>query len=489
MKRKAPMRQRASVNRPHTDSASLGASAGPALSATMKSALGITPPPMPIPIRALSENPLVRVGSLLLMFYVFLLVSRVLDVSFYWLRIPMITYVLLVSSAILCGSLQRAFRSRLGLVVLALSVWIVFTAVFSIWRGGSLILVRNTVQGLLLFVAVAGLTRSLVQARRLMYTIALAAAVTAALSFLMGRSVIGRLAVQSGSLADPNEFAMTLLVGAPFWFLDYARAGAWIRKAAAIAFVTLMAAAFLLTGSRGGLIALLLVLGVLFLRASLKAKALLAAAAPLAMLAAWLLLPPTIRMRYFTFFEEIQVTGEIDPVTRQQLVGSAVASAESRLDLLFRSLRMTLEHPLLGVGPGMFPVAVYEEARSRGEHTPWLVTHNTYTQMSSETGVLGFLLYTVAIGMCLGRAHALARRARTPTSPSAALAQLALVTWLAFLALAVCALFLSVAYTLLFYVLAGLVVSLESIAAASGVVPVQARQFAPAPVPAAPDRR
>ena len=68
-------------------------------------------------------------------------------------------------------------------------------------------------------------------------------------------------------------------------------------------------------------------------------------------------------------------------------VSSAYGSAEQRQHLFWRSLEVTLEHPLFGVGPGNFPII----------SDSWLVTHNSYTQMSSEGGIPALVLYVMVL--------------------------------------------------------------------------------------------
>ena len=48
---------------------------------------------------------------------------------------------------------------------------------------------------------------------------------------------------------------------------------------------------------------------------------------------------------------------------------------------------MTAEHPLFGVGPGNFPII----------SDSWRVTHNSYTQMSSEGGIPALVLYVMVL--------------------------------------------------------------------------------------------
>ena len=64
---------------------------------------------------------------------------------------------------------------------------------------------------------------------------------------------------------------------------------------------------------------------------------------------------------------------------------AAYASTQDRQQLLWRSIEVTKEHPLFGVGPGNF-------AQLSGN---WHVAHNSFTQMSSEGGIPALIFICV----------------------------------------------------------------------------------------------
>ena len=68
-------------------------------------------------------------------------------------------------------------------------------------------------------------------------------------------------------------------------------------------------------------------------------------------------------------------------------VASAYGSAQQREQLFWRSVEVTKEHPLFGVGPGNFQVISGD----------WHVTHNSFTQMSSEGGVPALIFYLLIL--------------------------------------------------------------------------------------------
>src|SRR5208282_1118084 len=66
---------------------------------------------------------------------------------------------------------------------------------------------------------------------------------------------------------------------------------------------------------------------------------------------------------------------------------SASASQVQRKALLIKSLVVTAQHPLFGVGAGNFQVV----------SGMWHETHNSYTQMSSEAGLPALILYLMIL--------------------------------------------------------------------------------------------
>jgi O-antigen ligase len=91
---------------------------------------------------------------------------------------------------------------------------------------------------------------------------------------------------------------------------------------------------------------------------------------------------------------------------------SALESSEARLRMFNDSVRLTLEKPLTGVGPGNFASASSDPSRLRNRKAAWADTHNAYTKVSSECGLPGLALFLAAL-ICSWRiAWKLYRRAR-----------------------------------------------------------------------------
>ncbi len=114
-------------------------------------------------------------------------------------------------------------------------------------------------------------------------------------------------------------------------------------------------------------------------------------------------------------------------------------SLDARKELLMESIQVTLDHPLFGVGPGNFQA--YTQS--------WRVTHNTYTELSSETGLIGLGLFLTILGLTFRSLGKVTKTARYKNDPQLQLFTNALRAGLS--AYVVGAAFASTAYTLFPY--------------------------------------
>ena len=89
--------------------------------------------------------------------------------------------------------------------------------------------------------------------------------------------------------------------------------------------------------------------------------------------------------RYTTFTEEQQsdyavMDEDYDP----NMESVAINSAKQRQRLLAKSIMFTLQHPIFGVGLGMFVVAEDNDAHAGGRRKgSWQGTHNSYRVRSA----------------------------------------------------------------------------------------------------------
>jgi O-antigen ligase len=133
----------------------------------------------------------------------------------------------------------------------------------------------------------------------------------------------------------------------------------------------------------------------------------------------------------------------------------AIESTAARTNLLKSSLRFTLQHPIFGVGPGEFSDYEAADAKSGGTKAAWQVTHNAYTQVSSEAGIPALLFYLAAIIMTFrifGKIYrtALYRRELRSMAMACFCCQLSMVGF------CTATIFLSLAYTMYLPTMSGL---------------------------------
>ena len=143
------------------------------------------------------------------------------------------------------------------------------------------------------------------------------------------------------------------------------------------------------TGSRGGLLALSAMLGFFFVKTSMAQRAGIVATVVILGVIMLFAIPRTTIQRYLMLVDSSVEQEAASNVDLERAVGSSAA----RKDLLNNSLTLAALHPLFGVGPGMFAASDADRAKEQGKQGMWLLTHNSYTEVASETGVPGFLLF------------------------------------------------------------------------------------------------
>jgi O-antigen ligase len=163
--------------------------------------------------------------------------------------------------------------------------------------------------------------------------------------------------------------------------------------------------------------------------------------AVIAIAASTFLLPGYIQTRFKTFFSS---EGSYD-AHMEARIDSDIASSEGRKALLIQSIKMTFQHPIFGVGPGCFAFVAWDDRKaSTGSGGETLVSHNTYTQVSSETGIPGFILFFSVVFLCV-KSVILDYRRLAPIDME--FAQYARYLFSCMAAMAVGIFFLSVGYT------------------------------------------
>ena len=352
---------------------------------------------------------------------------------------PIVVLLLVMS-----GSLPRTLRERPAFFFVAFMAWLLICSPFSVWKGGTFTVLKQafTTEYSMYFI-IAGLVMTVEELRKLAMVITLALSVDMVVLALVGETESGRLSMGFGTLLNPNDLANHIVTTLPFVLVTYHLSPRFsLGHILAVPTILGSLCAVLLTGSRMGMLALGLTGLFLFVRATMKQRVIIAVAAVPAMLVLFLLLPKVTLQRYLTVFTENQTARTAEDLEELQ---TAQRSSEARLHLLTASLQQTLENPLFGVGPGQFAVVDADKAKEEGRAALWEVTHNTYTEVSSEAGIPALIFYCGALLSGFLLANEVVRRARRyPDQKDVAV--FAFYLTLSILGFAACSFFGSMAY-------------------------------------------
>jgi O-antigen ligase len=200
---------------------------------------------------------------------------------------------------------------------------------------------------------------------------------------------------------------------------------------------------------------------VLFFLASIKMRILLASLSVFAMVVTLAFLPASLRSRLASA-TRIVSSSDASPQTGEDRHLAADDSAVARQTLFMTSVNLTLENPVFGVGPGHFASTIVEYGKSQGLEWAPLNTHNSYTQISSETGIPGFLLFGLLIFFSLRSAVSTLRRTSPKgANPDPEIHRMAAGLLVSLAAMLTCMFFLSEGYNLVVFLWLGLACGLR----------------------------
>lgn len=309
------------------------------------------------------------------------------------------------------------FRSPLFLLA-ALTLVFSFVSVINA-REYDIFLAQNVrrVSNFVLYILIATIVTSKTLFRRIFYVFLFAyffVGLTVMYEIATGQSILQTVwgekdtaleyTLQSGEFrvggpgGDPDFLAISVLlptlVGVSLMFEPISR----LTKGLILPVLLMTVVSLLATGSRGGLGALLLGAGILWLFTPMRHKYLLAAVAATGLVAGVV---------------GLSLAGT---ASTQRYTGEAGGkSLTFRLGWTKMAILMIEDHPFVGIGTGNFP-RVYNRYSVTVPEVPrkayW--THNSFLQTWAENGVLAFIVYT---GLYAIAALTMFRLIRTTTDP------------------------------------------------------------------------
>ncbi|HLY17772.1 MAG TPA: O-antigen ligase family protein [Bryobacteraceae bacterium] len=420
-------------------------------------------------------TPTVRPAYYLTASFVFVVFARVPEIMDLVLGAAVHSARLLMALSVLAmmfGASIRTVFSKVGICLMAFTLWLCICTPFSVWRGGSARMLKDSwLLALFSYAIIASTVQGLQQCRKLMYTLAAATAFIEIFTMVIGRVQQGRMALLGGTLANANYLAMMLLMGVPFClFVLRTKPGMSPLRLISLVMLLVIPVTVAATGSRGGLVTLIFMFLLYFMPLPSSQKVVVAVASLILAVIAIAWSSRSALERYKTIFIN---PGQARLSDSEQ---SALDSMGLRKELLLDSVQLTLRHPLLGVGPGMFSVAnanFVESTTGRANWNAWHETHNTFTQVSCEDGLPGLFLYCLTLFYCFRIVGAAARLARQNPALSM-VGHMAFALRLALIAFTGTSLFSSNAYAYYFPMLAGLCAALERACADQAAALIQA---------------
>jgi hypothetical protein len=327
----------------------------------------------------------------------------------------------------------RSAFSDVGLrLIAAYFLWAGITAPFGLWSGLAMSAALRLVFTFIPMVTILLCRPTLENVRRVRFGVVASIGATAVLfAFLAIESSPGRYGTPGSYDSNDSAALFALAVPLTLYCAMYERGR---RRLVAMLVAPFILMAIVRTGSRGGVIAV--VVGTLVYSMFQPGRRRLGMLGFMVLAGAlsWTFGTPAFRERIGGL-----VRGEEDYNT---------SSRYGRQEIWKRGITYTLQNPITGVGMGNFTVAEGEHNKALGIDGRWMAPHNAYVQAFAELGFLGGILLVTLIGVSLVRGFRIAR-ARAPAPMPDLAASLT--------AFAISAFFLSHAYFFMGFALVALI--------------------------------
>jgi len=302
-----------------------------------------SPPIRPV---ALNDSNGFSVSLWVLYALIFMHFGRVFDRFLTGWHIPGILCTVGIVTVLLLGGI-RQLKFAPGIALTCLVVWMTISAPLSIWRVASISYVFSyIIYWFPLMILVACVPRS---SRDLVWI----SGVSVAASFFQitgGAEIDGRLG-GSATFGNPDDFALLSGFAIPFMVLIAQRIQNLFLSFAVMGVgVGLLAITMFRTATRAVVPALILMLVVYFFNSKAIQKVGLLMAVGISAVAMTFVLPQNVMDRLATIFDSF----DSQRVQSMAMENEAMASTGARKELLADAIKMTLDNPLLGVGPGEF---------------------------------------------------------------------------------------------------------------------------------------
>lgn len=372
------------------------------------------------------------------------------------LRIALVAATVAIVAYMFDSAIRRRSLStftREMAICAALVGWSILTIPLSYWPGGSVTeLTEHYLKAVAFFWLIGTLVITRARLVVFIWTLVLCSiplATTGLFNFLSGEYVTSRQAavqridgyVGSGVAGNPNDLALMLNLLIPLTGALVLMTKRISLKSVAALTLLLSVTTVILTFSRAGFIALIVV-ALLSLVALVRRRL---PGAAMAIVIAALVVPPMLPSGYLD---------RLNTIT--DMKKDATGSAQGRWRDFGAALDVVIKHPVTGVGLGQDILALNEQ---RG--ATWRSVHNVYLQYAVDLGIPGAVLFVWLLTATFrGAKRVRIRAGRDPSLRD--LAVLAGGVQIALVAFAVESFFHPVAYQFFFFCVGGLSIALQN---------------------------
>ena len=291
---------------------------------------------------------------------------------------------------LMCGGLNRAFQGQSVRWWTALVIWMVLCVPFSIWKADSLETVAAVIRAnyvLLLFLA--GIPMVWKHSRLLLLTIGFSGIAHVVIAILFTEKTGDRLGTEFATLGNPTDLAAILVLLLPFmaYLVMYPPPMKIFWRVVGVVSMAYALYRIIASGSRGAVIAMAAALVIVLVKANSRQRIFTVAFLLAGAVIAIPVVPKATLGRLLSY--------SADRGSNQE----EVESAWIRKRLFEEGISTTLSHPLFGVGPNQFGnfQGKQKEQHAGEAIVGWGNAHNSYLQISSDTGFPGFVFDIAAM--------------------------------------------------------------------------------------------
>jgi putative inorganic carbon (hco3(-)) transporter len=273
--------------------------------------------------------------------------------------------------------IRRRLPREVFFLAILLGQLFLASAMSSVWRGGALGETFDFAKILLVVIVMSAAVNTTKRLRRLIFIQAASVSVIAVITVWKSHHVIGRLeGILGGNYSNPNDLALAIVISLPLCLVLLFLAKNWVWKVVWALAMIVMSYAVFVTSSRGGFFALITTTAFCLWAYAVKGRR------------RYLLVLATLLGAILWQFSGGLLRDRLNgTLGAKEEVASSYASAQQRQQLFWKTVEVTEQNPFFGVGPGNFEVI----------SGSWHVSHNAFTQMSSEGGVPALVLYSLIL--------------------------------------------------------------------------------------------